>query len=382
MELVPSFFVTKKELSFLYNKERRKYMSTSKKMIKEIKEHVSIVDLASDYFDLTRKNGYFGIRGLGADGGDFSSIVIYPESNSFFRNSNRHGGDVISFVTETQIEGINNFRDAVIFLRQRIDPDFKIETSYKKKKTYAEMSSSERIEKLRSCNEMLKENFSEEVEKTYKHAMAYLIQERKLDPEIVKEGFKNGEIAQVNMKGHKGVAFISKEMGLYSCISKRGISKGSKFKGDYKGCDYDYGWRLFPTEAKKKGFLPPDGKIYCFEGYIDMLSFKTLAKNMIQPDKDIFIVCGSTNKYQCVLNTVNEYRRDVIVCFDNDTKGHELGDVLKEALLETNKSNDRQIKVGQLFSKGKDWNDDLKAMRKQQSIQINKSPAILKSRSM
>ena len=29
-------------------------MSTSKKMIKEIKEHVSIVDLASDYFDLTR----------------------------------------------------------------------------------------------------------------------------------------------------------------------------------------------------------------------------------------------------------------------------------------------------------------------------------------
>ena len=217
-------------------------MSTSKKMIKEIKEHVSIVDLASDYFDLTRKNGYFGIRGSGADGGDFSSIVIYPESNSFFRNSNRHGGDVISFVTETQIEGINNFRDAVIFLRQRIDPDFKIETSYKKKKTYAEMSSSERIEKLRSCNEMLKENFSEEVEKTYKHAMAYLIQERKLDPEIVKEGFKNGEIAQVNMKGHKGVAFISKEMGLYSCISKRGISKGSKFKGDYKGCDYDYGW--------------------------------------------------------------------------------------------------------------------------------------------
>ncbi len=227
-------------------------MSTSKKMIKEIKEHVSIVDLASDYFDLTRKNGYFGIRGSGADGGDFSSIVIYPESNSFFRNSNRHGGDVISFVTETQIEGINNFRDAVIFLRQRIDPDFKIETSYKKKKTYAEMSSSERIEKLRSCNEMLKENFSEEVEKTYKHAMAYLIQERKLDPEIVKEGFKNGEIAQVNMKGHKGVAFISKEMGLYSCISKRGISKGSKFKGDYKGCDYDYGWRLFPAEAKKK----------------------------------------------------------------------------------------------------------------------------------
>ncbi len=71
---------------------------------------------------------------------------------------------------------------------------------------------------------------------------------------------------------------------------------------------------------------------------------------MIQPDKDIFIVCGSTNKYQCVLNTVNEYRRDVIVCFDNDNKGHELGGVLKEALLETNQMIDK-LRLGSFFLK-------------------------------
>ena len=78
-------------------------MSTSKKIIQEIKEHVSIVDLASEYFDVTKK-WLFRHQWSGNDGGDFSSVVIYPETNSFFRQSNRHGGDVISFVQETQIE--------------------------------------------------------------------------------------------------------------------------------------------------------------------------------------------------------------------------------------------------------------------------------------
>lgn len=354
-------------------------MSTSKKIIQEIKEHVSIVDLASEYFDVTKKNGYLGIKGQGNDGGDFSSIVIYPETNSFFRQSNRHGGDVISFVQETQIEGIDNFRDAIMFLRKRIDPDFKIETAYKKKKSFDEMSSGERAESLRESHRMLKDNLN--IESSYKNAMAYLIQERKLDPEIVKEGFKKGEIAQVNMNGYKGVAFVSKEMGLYSCACKRGISRNSTFKGDYKGCNYNYGWRLFPEAVKKKGYIPLDAKIYCFEGYIDMLSFKTLAKNILNPDKDILVVCGSANKYKCVVNTVKEYRRDVVICFDNDKAGKELGDELKKELLATNETNEQKIKVGKLFSKGKDWNDDLKAMKSQKQ-EMSSQRSISKGRGM
>ena len=39
-----------------------------------------------------------------------------------------------------------------------------------------------------------------------------------------------------------------------------------------------------------------------------------------------------------------------------------------------------KLRLGSFFLK--EWNDDLKAMRKQQNNQINKSPAILKSRSM
>ncbi len=334
-------------------------MATSRKVINEIKEHVSIVDLAKDYFNITRKNGYLGIIGDSADGGDFSSLVIYPDTNTFFRQSNRHGGDVISFVQETQIEGIDNFKDAIVFLRQRIDPTFNIKTTYQKKKSYAQMSITEKAEKMRQCHETISKQLV--IEPSYRNAMAYLIQERKIDPDIVREGFKKGEIAQVNMKGYKGVAFISKEMGLYSCVCKRGISRGSTFKGDYKGCNYDYGWRVFPDKAKITGIIP-EAKIYCFEGYIDMLSFKSLMKGKKDLSNDIFIVCGSANKYKCVVNAVNDYRRDVVICFDNDKAGIELGNELKKVLEATNEKNEEKINVSQIYSKGKDWNDDLKML--------------------
>lgn len=333
-------------------------MSISKKMINEIKQHVSIVDLANDYFQVGRKNGYLGISGESQDGGDFSSIVIYPETNTFFRQSNRHGGDVISFVQETHIEGIESFKDAVIFLKKRIDPEFNTDFSFQKKKSFEEMTRMEKIEKMRDCHNKLKAQLN--IEQSYRNVMAYLIQERKIDPDIVKSGIKKGEIAQINMNGYKGVAFISKEMGLLSCISRRGITKNSSFKGDFKGCNYDYGWRVFPDDAKKKG-IDLDAKIYCFEGYIDMLSFKTLAKkNNIDLSKDIFVVCGSANKYACVVNTVKEFHRDVVICFDNDTAGKELGTELKQKIQVYGKKTDRDINVKQIFSKGKDWNDDLK----------------------
>lgn len=55
----------------------------SKKLINNIKTKVNIVDLANEYFDVTKKNGYLGIKNGASQNGDFSSIVIYPATNSF-----------------------------------------------------------------------------------------------------------------------------------------------------------------------------------------------------------------------------------------------------------------------------------------------------------
>lgn len=335
-------------------------MAVSKKLIKEIKEHVSIVDLANEYFQVTSKNRYLGISGDAPDGGDFSSLVIYPDTNSFFRMSTRRGGDVISFVQETGIENINTFKEAVDFLRGRIDPEFKVELKKIKKKKYGDMSMDEKAEKMRKCHESLKEQLV--IDSTYRNVMAYLIQERKIDPGIVREGIKKGEIAQIIMNGYRSVAFISKEMGLYSCVSRRSINSRSSFKGDLEGCNYDLGWRIFPNDAKTAG-IRPDARIYCFEGYIDMLSYKTFAKMQNKDiSKDIFVVCGSVYKYDCVINTAKEFERDVVICFDNDQKGIEMGDVLADHLINVIKGDGLPIKVDKEFSKSKDWNEDLKQL--------------------
>ena len=358
-------------------------MKYSKKIINDIKQHVNIVDLASEYFTVTKKNGYLGINGAAGDGGDFSSLIIYPKTNSFFRSSNRHGGDVISFVIETQIEGITSFNDAVKYLQGRIDPNFQVElTDKKNEKKYSEMSAAERGAKMKECHQKMIEGLTDEktgksvIDREYRNVMAYLIQERKIDPEIVRNGIRKGEIAQVTMYGYKSVAFISRELGLYSCISRRAITRNSTFKGDLKGCNYDVGWRVYPDNARTEGILP-EARIYCFEGYIDMLSYKTLAK-MHNKDvsKDIFIVCGSAYKYQCVINLANEYNRDVVICFDNDKAGIELGSVLEKELKKIKTADGEHcIRVTKEFSKAKDWNEDLQLL-KNKTIKYEKKTSL------
>ena len=49
---------------------------------------------------------------------------------------------------------------------------------------------------------------------------------------------------------------------------------------------------------------------------------------------DIFVVCGSVSKYKCVVNAAKEYSRDVVICFDNDKAGIELGNSLEKELAE------------------------------------------------
>ena len=43
-------------------------------IIEEVKKHVSILDLASEYFELTRKRGYLGIKNVSGDS-DYSLVL-------------------------------------------------------------------------------------------------------------------------------------------------------------------------------------------------------------------------------------------------------------------------------------------------------------------
>ena len=156
----------------------------TKRTIENVKNGVNILDLAQEYFSLKRKGNCYQIE---SENGQFDSVMIYPETNSFYRWSRAEGGDVIKFVTELEIEGIKDFRDAVIFLQKRVDPNF-LETPKKAVKEKRVLSKKERVK-------LLEEKLIRDINN--KNAIAYLIKERGINKDVVYEGIKRENILQV-----------------------------------------------------------------------------------------------------------------------------------------------------------------------------------------
>ena len=128
-------------------------------IIEEVKKHVSILDLASEYFELTRKRGYLGIKNVSGDS-DYSSLKLFPDTNTYVRFSGKGGGDVIQFVRDTHIEGIESFEDAVLFLKKRIDPSFTAEKSKNIEKRWNELTPAQKGKKMAETNNLLNANLN------------------------------------------------------------------------------------------------------------------------------------------------------------------------------------------------------------------------------
>ena len=313
-------------------------------IIEEVKKHVSILDLASEYFELTRKRGYLGIKNVSGDS-DYSSLKLFPDTNTYVRFSGKGGGDVIQFVRDTHIEGIESFEDAVLFLKKRIDPSFTAEKSKNVEKRWNELTPAQRGKKMAETNNLLNANLN--LDDNCRYIIAYLKQTRGIDIDTIYNEIDNGRIAQIITKnGSRALACIGRDYNFPSvktAVSVRGIVKNSSFKGDLKGCNYDVGWVISGVSkqySKNTGSYikvhdnssGKDAHIYCFEGYIDYLSFKTIQKQRGNPmDKDICIVTGASTKTRCIINFLETNKEQfdgarVTLCFDNDEAGYKAVD--------------------------------------------------------
>ena len=337
----------------------------SRDLIEEVKAHVSIVDLARDYFQLTTQKGYLGIIGIDGDG-DYSSLKIYPETNSYCRFSGKGGGDVIQFVRDTHINGIDSFDEAVIFLKQRIDPNFSvdIEKNKAKNKKWINMTSQERVKKMAESHKKLTEDMN--VDDNNRYIIAYLKQTRGIDIDIVYDEIKNGRINQIITKnGSRALACVGKDFdypAITTAVSVRGIRKDSTFKGDLVGCNYDVGWVIHNHDKQSHlCSFKEKSHIYCFEGYIDYLSFKSIQKmHNNSMTKDICIVTGSATKTKSIINFLATNKEsftngNITLCFDNDTAGYKATEKVAKELKEL----DMKLKIDTAISYDKDWNDQL-----------------------
>lgn len=342
-------------------------------IIEDVKKHVSIVDLASEYFELTRQRGYLGIKNVSGDG-DYSSLKLFPETNTYVRFSGKGGGDIIQFVRDTHIEGIESFEEAVLFLKKRIDPNFTIENNHRIEKKWNQLSPSEKIKKMAEANNKLNENL--QLDDNCRYVIAYLKRTRGIDINIIYDEIDNGRIAQIITKnGSRALACIGKDYNFPSIktvVSVRGIVANSSYKGDLKGCNYDVGWVISQyseiynkdTNSYNKvhdNSFGKDAHIYCFEGYIDYLSFKSIQKqNGNSMNKDICIVTGASTKTKCIVNFLEGNKQQfegakVTLCFDNDEAGYKAFDKLVPQLEDLNMNLD----IDTAISYDKDWNEQL-----------------------
>lgn len=386
----------------------------SKNLKEDIKHKVSIIDLADEYFGIIKRGSLYSIKPQGRGGGDFSSIQLYPDTNSFYRWSNSKGGDVISFVMETHLANIQNYKEAISFLAKRINPDINIEFKQKEAAT-KELSP---IERHKTLLEKMK------IDSNVRNIVAYLIKERGINTKIVSEGISRGYIKQVRNENdiyylegkkvtkevfeasdnpnkkfyhneNKNIAFIGRKNGAISNVCYRGINNTSSFKFEEKASDRDWGWLWEIPAVEGKRILSPDAKLYVFEGYIDMLSYLSLRiENGENINQDMYLSLGSATKYKSAINIADHYSfNKIVIAFDNDEAGskytNQLVKDMKERMEELNHEKamlDKKegqltleeekrlchidgllekgpMEIKRVISRGKDWNVDLQKKR-------------------
>ena len=150
----------------------------------------------------------------------------------------------------------------------------------------------------------------------FNRAIAYLVNTRKLDKEIVNYFINQGKIYQSKEENKKGVfyncAFVGyDENNVAKYCSLRGVSSNSDFRKDIESSDKSYGFIFNGTSTN----------LYVFESPIDLISHMTLFKlySKIDWKQDNRVSCGGL--FDMAIDTYlkqNKYVENIIFCFDND----------------------------------------------------------------
>lgn len=336
------------------------------KIIAQINEQISIIEIAKEYgLTPVKKGEHYSLL-------EHDSVIIYPETNSFFRHKTSVGGNIFNFIKEMP-EIDMSFKDAYFELLSRIDKSIEpkpYEHKVVKKKTVFEekRDTINLNESLSQCESRQQKLLSQiKKDSTCKNVRAYLVQTRCIDPDIVNEFINKGLIIQDCKNGYKNAVFVGyNDVGIICSMNKRSCSSEGKFKGDVSPSNYAYGWRYDPDikdykNLYKTEFYNRDKTLVCFEGYIDMLAYISILKDKkIDYKQYSYLVCGSVTKYMSVIAAVklNGYKK-VICAFDND----EAGDLHAIKLAKDLKEQCGEVIIKRQKSYLKDWDEDRIAIK-------------------
>ncbi|MGG4263752.1 DUF3991 domain-containing protein [Peribacillus simplex] len=263
---------------------------------------------------------------------EHDSCVIDRRKNVFYWNSKGKGGNVINFVQEVDD---TNFMGA---MNKLLDENH----DYQNNKT---------VEFISVPYEYSPEK---EVDK-FDKARDYLINERKIDAELVDDLHEKGAIKQDK---YNNVLFLWKDYENIMGCSEQGTIQSEKFKrGTWKSVQKNstanYGFNVKNGDPKHLKF---------FESSIDLLSHATLNKKEL---KDTWLISMEGLKHNTVYNYVLKAKEQlgdtpesVSLCVDNDKGGKAF--VEKLSLLEIKRKDGTSYSMKNELPTKKDWNEQLK----------------------
>lgn len=188
--------------------------------------------------------------------------------NKWYRHSQGKGGWPVDFMMEFYDL---SFPDAVKELLDGEEARVGLKTSLSEKRAipYVEDGGLAVADPIPT-----KEMVLPEADENQDHIMEYLVDQRKLDKDIVSEFIKRGDIYQE--KDHQRVVFVGRDSeGNPRYASWRNAGE-EQLRGDVSGSQKEYGFKsvAFWDEDKQRKRLAR--KLYVFESPIDLLSFITL----------------------------------------------------------------------------------------------------------
>lgn len=288
---------------------------------------VSIKDYAQDVLGLNvvpKGRGLFSTQ-------EHDSLIIYDNSNDFYRYSASVGGNLISFIEHFEsVDKETAIQKATDYYHQ-VSPEVRALTKKPLK------------EKIEGINLPEKDNNNSSVQ-------AYLIKERSLPLGLVNDFIKEGILYQDEKKN---AVFVGHLDGSPLYATRRGTMPNSTFKGDVGGSIKEVG--VFKSNKSDTLILT--------ESCIDMMSYMTL-----QPDAeayDYLSVNGVSNakgafNFHMYKREESENYKQVVIAFDNDKAGEEA----TLDMIDFVKENFPTLEVFYIYPNGKDWNEDLIELEK------------------
>ena len=159
------------------------------------------------------------------------------------------------------------------------------------------------------------------IDENPKKVIAYLTKTRKIDENIVLEEIKNKRLFQLSdSRGFSYCAFVGYNNTIPAYCLIRSTLSNSSFRKDLPGSNKSYGYKILPSVSA------PKKEVFVFESPIDLLSFKSLYKDLMNLDNAYFVSLSgiSTKALDTLLNSLSDTEnRDIKIafCLDNDQTG-------------------------------------------------------------